>query len=151
MAGRSRAKSRNDITSLKHVIYCGKASVPLQKDTELYVELYATGLGACFLSSHGSSVFLICMSAQDIWARKEHKLWEKLANNTKDSFCTALWKWVVSLVNKQCSPSDHAKQLHHCCLAFYKHMRTQAWSRHISVQSIVVCTQHCKQGFRFCA
>jgi hypothetical protein len=38
MAGRGRAKSRDDITSLMHVIYCGEDSVPLQKDTELYVE-----------------------------------------------------------------------------------------------------------------
>ena len=37
MAGRGRAKSRDDITSLVHVIYCGEDSVPLQKDTELYV------------------------------------------------------------------------------------------------------------------
>jgi len=35
------------------------------------------------------------MSAQDIWARKYHELWEKLEKNTKDSFCTALWKWLV--------------------------------------------------------
>ncbi len=99
MAGRGRAKSRDDITSLMHVIYCGEDSVPLQKDTELYVEQSATG--ACFLSSHGSSVFLICsMSAQDIWARKYHELWEKLEKNTKDSFCTALWKWIVSLINE---------------------------------------------------
>ncbi len=73
--------------------------------------------GACFLSSHGSSVFVICsMSAQDIWARKYHELWEKLEKNTKDSFCTALWKWIVSVVNQQCSLSDHAQQSHHCCL-----------------------------------
>ncbi len=37
MAGRGRAKSRDDITSLMHVVYCGEDSVPLQKDTELYV------------------------------------------------------------------------------------------------------------------
>ena len=67
------------------------------------------------------------MSAQDIWARKYHKLWEKLEKNTKDSFCTALWKWIVSLVNKQCNLSDHAEQLHHCCLVPHKNMRTQAW------------------------
>jgi len=35
------------------------------------------------------------MSASDIWARKYHELWEKLEKNTKDSFCTALWKWLV--------------------------------------------------------
>ncbi len=39
------------------------------------------------------------MSAQDIWLRKYHELWEKLEENTKSSFCTALWKW---LVHKQC-------------------------------------------------
>jgi len=38
MAGRGRAKSRDDITSLMHVIYCGEDAVPLQKDTELYVK-----------------------------------------------------------------------------------------------------------------
>ncbi len=49
--------------------------MPLQADTELYVEQSATG--ACFLSSCG--VFLTCsMSAQDIWATKYHELWEKL-------------------------------------------------------------------------
>ena len=37
------------------------------------------------------------MSAQDIWARKYHELWEKLEKNTKHSFCTALWKWLVIL------------------------------------------------------
>ncbi len=38
MAGCGRAKSRDDITSLMHVIYCGGDAVPLQKDTELYVK-----------------------------------------------------------------------------------------------------------------
>jgi len=36
------------------------------------------------------------MSAKDIWTRKYHELWEKLEKNTKDSFCTPLWKWIVS-------------------------------------------------------
>ena len=35
------------------------------------------------------------MSAQDIWLRKHHELWEKLEDNTESSFCTALWKWLV--------------------------------------------------------
>jgi len=35
------------------------------------------------------------MSAQDTWLRKYHELWEKLEDNTKSSFCTALWKWLV--------------------------------------------------------
>ena len=39
------------------------------------------------------------MSAQDIWARKYHELWEKLEKNTKDSFCTAWWKWLVATNN----------------------------------------------------
>ncbi|DBB15863.1 TPA: hypothetical protein ACH3X3_004053 [Trebouxia sp. C0006] len=34
------------------------------------------------------------MSAQDIWTRKYHELWEKLEKNTKHSFSTALWKWL---------------------------------------------------------
>jgi hypothetical protein len=38
------------------------------------------------------------MSAQDIWARKYHELWEKVEKNTKHSFCTALWKWLVILM-----------------------------------------------------
>ena len=38
MAGRSKAKSRDDITSVMHVVYCGEDAVPLQKDTELYVK-----------------------------------------------------------------------------------------------------------------
>ncbi|DBB08668.1 TPA: hypothetical protein ACH3X3_008204 [Trebouxia sp. C0006] len=37
------------------------------------------------------------MSAQDIWTRKYHELWEKLEKNTKHSFSTALWKWLVML------------------------------------------------------
>jgi len=37
------------------------------------------------------------MTAQDIWARKYHELWEKLEKNTRDSFCTALWKWLVRI------------------------------------------------------
>ena len=61
------------------------------------------------------------MSAQD---RKYHELWEKLEKITKDSFCTDLWKWIVSLVNQQCSLSDHAKQSHHCCLIPYKNAHT---------------------------
>ena len=40
--------------------------------------------------------FCACrMSAQNIWRRKYHELWEKLEENTKSSFCTALWKWLV--------------------------------------------------------
>ncbi len=39
------------------------------------------------------------MTAQDIWARKYHELWENLEKNTKDSFCTALWKWLVVTEN----------------------------------------------------
>jgi len=39
------------------------------------------------------------MTAQDIWARKYHELWEKLEpkkqKKRKDSFGTALWKWLV--------------------------------------------------------
>ena len=38
------------------------------------------------------------MSAKDIWLRKYHELWEKLEENTKSSFCTALWKWLVCTV-----------------------------------------------------
>ena len=38
MAGRGRAKSRDDITSLMHVIYFGEDAVPLRKDTELCVK-----------------------------------------------------------------------------------------------------------------
>ena len=36
MAGRGRAKSRDDNTSLMRVIYCVDDAVPVQKDTELY-------------------------------------------------------------------------------------------------------------------
>ena len=53
-------------------------------------------------------------------ARKHHELWEKLEKNTKDSYCTALWKWIVSLVKNLCSLTDHAKPSHHCCLVPYK-------------------------------
>ena len=42
-----------------------------------------------------SHVACFRMSAQDIWLRKHHELWEKLEDNTKNSFCTALWKWLV--------------------------------------------------------
>ena len=82
MAGRSRAKSRDDITSLMHVMYCGEDAVPLQKDTELCVqELQDMPMQ---LKIHGSDVVLTCsMSAQDIWARKYHEPWEKLKKNTK--------------------------------------------------------------------
>ncbi len=38
MTGRGRAKSRDDIKSLMHVIYCGEDAMPLQEDTELYVK-----------------------------------------------------------------------------------------------------------------
>jgi len=32
---RSRAKSRDDIMGLMHVVYCGEDALPLQLDTEL--------------------------------------------------------------------------------------------------------------------
>jgi len=35
------------------------------------------------------------MSAEDICHRKFDELWLKLEKNTQDSFCTALWKWLV--------------------------------------------------------
>jgi len=35
------------------------------------------------------------MSAEDIWQRRLDELWLKLEKNTQDSFCTALWKWLV--------------------------------------------------------
>jgi hypothetical protein len=97
MAGRGRAKSRDDITSLMHVIYCGEDAMPLQKDTELYVEeLQDMPMQLKIIHSCSDIVLTCSMSAQDIWARKYHELWEKLEKNTKDSFCTALWKWIVS-------------------------------------------------------
>ncbi len=97
MAGRGRAKSRDDITSLMHVIYCGEDAMPLQKDTELYVEeLQDMPMQLKIIHSWSDIVLTCSMSAQDIWARKYHELWEKLEKNTKDSFCTALWKWIVS-------------------------------------------------------
>ncbi|KAL0028847.1 hypothetical protein WJX77_000806 [Trebouxia sp. C0004] len=67
---RSRAKSRDDIMALMHVTYIGEDAVPLQQYTDM-------------------------MTAQDIWLRKYHELWEKLEENTKSSFCTALWKWLA--------------------------------------------------------
>ena len=80
------------------------------------------------------------MSAQDIWARKYHELWEKLEKHTKDSFCTALWKWIVSLVTQQCSPNDYAKPSHHCCLV---PLHTQAWCNNegydTTIHPIVKC------------
>ncbi|KAL0049944.1 hypothetical protein WJX82_001316 [Trebouxia sp. C0006] len=56
--------------ALMHVTYIGEDAVPLQQDTDM-------------------------MTAQDIWLRKYHELWEKLEENTKSSFCTALWKWLA--------------------------------------------------------
>ncbi|KAL0032293.1 hypothetical protein WJX79_002910 [Trebouxia sp. C0005] len=61
--------------ALMHATYKGEDAVPLQQDTEM-------------------------MSAQDIWLRKYHELWEKLEENTKSSFCTALWKWLAWCDNK---------------------------------------------------
>ncbi|KAL0043991.1 hypothetical protein WJX82_000104 [Trebouxia sp. C0006] len=72
---RSRAKSREDIMTLMHVIYTAEDALPLQRDTDM-------------------------MSAQDIWLRKYHELWGKLEENTKSSFCTALWKWLAWCDNK---------------------------------------------------
>jgi len=48
------------------------------------------------------------MSAQDIWLRKYHELWEKLEDNTKSSFCTALWKWLVQQKICRLLPSHSA-------------------------------------------
>ncbi len=48
------------------------------------------------------------MSAQDIWLRKYHELWEKLEDNTKSSFCTALWKWLVQQKLCRLLPSHSA-------------------------------------------
>ncbi|DBA67959.1 TPA: hypothetical protein ACH3X2_013999 [Trebouxia sp. C0005] len=76
---RSRAKSRDDIMALMHVTYIGDDAVPLQQDTEM-------------------------MSAQDTWLRKYHELWEKLDEDTKSSFCTALWKWLEMVDKKSKDP-----------------------------------------------
>ncbi len=56
-------------------------------------------IAVCILTY--SSIKLLCfrMSAQDIWLRKYQELWEKLEDNTKSSFCTALWKWLVLQIN----------------------------------------------------
>ncbi|KAL0039176.1 hypothetical protein WJX77_010424 [Trebouxia sp. C0004] len=53
-----------------HVAHNGQDTLALHQDTEM-------------------------MSAQDMWLRKHHELWEKLEDNTKSSICTALWKWLV--------------------------------------------------------
>ncbi len=50
-------------------------------------------------ASNMSQTCSMTSSAQYIWARKYHGLWEKLEKNTKDSFCTALWKWLVVTEN----------------------------------------------------
>ena len=42
------------------------------------------------------------MSAEDMWTRKHHELWEKLEDNTQKSFCTALWKWLVVMRTQCC-------------------------------------------------
>ena len=52
-------------------------------------------LRCCLLSIQGADIEKYRMSSQDIWLRKYHELWEKLEENTKSSFCTALWKWLV--------------------------------------------------------
>ncbi|KAL0028215.1 hypothetical protein WJX79_002150 [Trebouxia sp. C0005] len=62
-----------------HVTYIGDDAVPLQQDTEM-------------------------MSAQDTWLRKYHELWEKLDEDTKSSFCTALWKWLEMVDKKSKDP-----------------------------------------------
>ena len=57
------------------------------------------------LKIHGSDRVLTCsMSAQDIWARKYHELWEKLEKNTKDSFCKERHKiYAVKRHNSFCT------------------------------------------------
>ncbi len=72
-----------------HVIYCGEDAVPLQKDTELYVKepqdkpMQVKTIHSWY--TYRSDTVLTCsLSAQDIWARKYHELWEKLEKNTKD-------------------------------------------------------------------
>ncbi len=47
------------------------------------------------------------MSFQDIWLRKYHELWEKLEDNTKSSFCTALWKWLVIIMMHVSDSTGH--------------------------------------------
>ena len=73
-----------------HVITVERMLLPLQKDTELYVKELRDNSRS---STPGSHVVLTCsMSAQDIWARKYHELWEKLEKkfNTKDSLIVRL-------------------------------------------------------------
>ena len=55
------------------------------------------------------------MSAQDIWARKYHELWEKLEKKTKHSFCTALWNWLVMLS----LPGNYATNAKHDALILH--------------------------------
>ena len=115
MAGRGRAKSRDDHHKpyACDLLWRGLCAAAKRHRAVRYEQ---SATGALYnIFSCASSVLLMCsMSAQDIWARKYC------------SFCTALWKWMVSLVNKQCNLNDHAEQLHHCCLVPHKNMRTQA-------------------------
>ena len=50
------------------------------------------------------------MTAQDISARKYHELWEKLEKNTRDSFCTALWKWLVRIYRNPAAAARESEQ-----------------------------------------
>ena len=78
------------------------------------------------------------MTAQDIWARKFHELWEKLEKNTRDSFCTALWKWLVRILQllllNQCKNSS-CKQYNNCRLGVRKRGLTQSFTQSQSVSS----------------
>ncbi len=47
------------------------------------------------------------MSAQDNWQRKHHELWEKLEDNNKRSFCTALE--VAVTLHKRCGADYHVE------------------------------------------
>jgi hypothetical protein len=57
------------------------------------ISICMTALG--ILTERRCTVFH-SMSAEDIWQRKLDELWLKLEKNTQESFCTALWKWLVN-------------------------------------------------------
>ncbi len=76
------------------------------------------------------------MSSEDVWQRKYHELWEKLEDNTKSSFCTALWKWLVlmyrisiMLVSKSTSAYLSLLELKHTCV--------QAWCDAKGLDSVI--------------
>ncbi len=103
----SRIKSRDDIMALMHVVYTGN---------DAYITRHwAVGSLADVLMiwndpQDAKHMPQSCFWVEVIWTRKHNELLEKLEDNTKKSFCTAIWKWLVIMIADCCMFMQNSNQ-----------------------------------------